>query len=441
MKKLITYLSKILGHINDSWFLKVVVQTLFIFVSWVIEKRTKNNKLRVGYKKFLDVSRNIIDTEDTVFGALSKADGAYRALSMNSMSGFYPWAKAFVTAHPEFSLNSDKFFTKNIINVYIDKIGDCDSVEIFDRVETTTSNILLIKQYKFSNNRILMIGETVNWNIEIDKYFIANFDYKEFYKEIIAFYDKKVFIDSVEDPSADRWSQKETLVFEPLRHEIYNNTSNDFWYESSEYDSLKDDIKKFKDTQEQRTYMVIGPPGTGKTANILKIIEENFKEVVKVDGKIFDEAFVDLEKILVSVGTKAILIDDADRLFDNAFRTDKLLYLLESIKTTETKPFMFFTGNNIDYLDEALLRPGRIDKISVIKAPTEDIRRKFIKEFFKDKSIEESTIEKLTKETNGLTQSYIKESCKQLYVGISIDTVLADLKTRKDLERKRAKPE
>lgn len=439
MKKFIGYLPKILKIINDSWLLKVAVQTLFIFVSWIVEKRTKNNKIRIGYKKILDLSKNMIDSEDTMFGALSKGEGAYRALAMNSLSGFYAWGKIFVKNHPDFTLHCDKTFTENILNLYMDEVGECLSIENFDRIETTSSNFLLIKQYKFSNNRIIMIGEVVNWGVETDKYFLANFDYREFYKEILQHYKKKVFIDSIDDPNGNMWSTKKKLVFSPLRHEIFGNNSS-FWFDSTEYDALKEDIQRFKTSKEQRTYMVIGPPGTGKTANILKIIEENFKEVIKVDGKLFDEAFSDLEKILVSVGTKAILIDDADRLFQDSFRTDKLLYLLESIKITETKPFLFFTGNNINYLDEALLRPGRIDKITVIKAPTEEARRSFIQEFFKDKPLENELLENLTKETKGLTQSFVKESCKQISVGISIETVVADLKTRKDLERKREKP-
>ena len=67
-------------------------------------------------------------------------------------------------------------------------------------------------------------------------------------------------------------------------------------------------------------------------------------------------------------------------------------------------------ANCIEVLDEALLRPGRLDRNFYLGLPDEQDRREIIKGFMKTDNIEE-----IVKETNGFTGAEIKSLIKNFY--------------------------
>ena len=145
---------------------------------------------------------------------------------------------------------------------------------------------------------------------------------------------------------------------------------------------IVDDIQGFLSAREwyldrgipyRRGYLLYGPPGTGKSSFIQALAGEldyniailNVSERGLTDDK--------LNHLLTKVPQRTIvLLEDADAAFMNRRQVDEdgysgatvtfsgLLNALDGVASAEER-IIFLTTNHIERLDEALVRPGRID--------------------------------------------------------------------------------
>jgi mitochondrial chaperone BCS1 len=123
----------------------------------------------------------------------------------------------------------------------------------------------------------------------------------------------------------------------------------------------------------RRGYLLHGPPGTGKSSFIQALAGEldfniailNVSERGLTDDK--------LNHLLTKVPQRTIvLLEDADAAFQNRRIVDDegysgatvtfsgLLNALDGVASAEER-IIFLTTNHVDRLDEALIRPGRVD--------------------------------------------------------------------------------
>jgi chaperone BCS1 len=145
---------------------------------------------------------------------------------------------------------------------------------------------------------------------------------------------------------------------------------------------IVDDVKDFLGRQQwyvdrgipyRRGYLLYGPPGSGKSSFIQALAGEldfgvaiiNLSERGMQDDK--------LALLLTKLPRRTILLlEDADAAFMNRRQTDAdgyngatvtfsgLLNALDGVAAGEER-IAFLTTNHIDRLDEALIRPGRVD--------------------------------------------------------------------------------
>ncbi|KAH7336698.1 mitochondrial chaperone-like protein bcs1 [Rhexocercosporidium sp. MPI-PUGE-AT-0058] len=145
---------------------------------------------------------------------------------------------------------------------------------------------------------------------------------------------------------------------------------------------IVDDVKDFLARQSwyvdrgipyRRGYLLYGPPGSGKSSFIQGLAGEldfgvaiiNLSERGMTDDK--------LAHLLTKLPPKTILLlEDADSAFRNRRQVDEdgysggtvtfsgLLNALDGVAAGEER-IAFLTTNHIDRLDEALIRPGRVD--------------------------------------------------------------------------------
>ncbi|CZT42046.1 probable BCS1 protein precursor [Rhynchosporium secalis] len=145
---------------------------------------------------------------------------------------------------------------------------------------------------------------------------------------------------------------------------------------------IVDDVKDFLARQSwyvdrgipyRRGYLLYGPPGSGKSSFIQGLAGEldfgvaiiNLSERGMTDDK--------LAHLLTKLPSKTILLlEDADSAFRNRRQVDEdgysggtvtfsgLLNALDGVAAGEER-IAFLTTNHVDRLDEALIRPGRVD--------------------------------------------------------------------------------
>ncbi|KAI1003807.1 Mitochondrial chaperone [Podosphaera aphanis] len=142
------------------------------------------------------------------------------------------------------------------------------------------------------------------------------------------------------------------------------------------------DVKDFLDRQQwyvdrgipyRRGYLLYGPPGTGKSSFIQGLAGEIGFSIAMINLStrgITDDKLADL---LTKISSKTILLlEDADAAFQNRRQVESdgysgatvtfsgLLNALDGVAAGEER-ITFLTTNHIDRLDQALIRPGRVD--------------------------------------------------------------------------------
>jgi chaperone BCS1 len=123
----------------------------------------------------------------------------------------------------------------------------------------------------------------------------------------------------------------------------------------------------------RRGYLLHGPPGTGKSSFIQALAGELDYDIAVLN--VSERGMTDdkLNHLLTKVPPRTlVLLEDADAAFINRRIVDAdgysgptvtfsgLLNALDGVASAEER-IMFLTTNHVDRLDEALIRPGRVD--------------------------------------------------------------------------------
>lgn len=147
-------------------------------------------------------------------------------------------------------------------------------------------------------------------------------------------------------------------------------------------DKIHDDVREFMDARTwyldrgipyRRGYLLYGPPGTGKTSFVQALAGEldfNIAMLSLSQRGLTDDL---LNHLLLNVPARTIvLLEDADAAFSNRRQMDDdgykganvtysgLLNAMDGVASAEER-IIFMTTNHIDRLDDALIRPGRVD--------------------------------------------------------------------------------
>lgn len=223
-----------------------------------------------------------------------------------------------------------------------------------------------------------------------------------------------------------------------------------FICEDTHYKELEKDIDNFINSEEtykakgipyRRGYLLEGPPGTGKTSFIRYISVKNalFINVIKSNDLINQDLNQLFRNMLpLNNNLRVMLIEDIDGIFHKRDAAKKaqssklsfsdLINAMDGIHPLQNVIF-FITTNKIEDLDQALLRPGRIDKIVTVGYCSVEQQKAMIKRFYdqeteefflREKQISNAELQELLISTDSFesfTQQYKKHINK--FVGVA----------------------
>lgn len=177
---------------------------------------------------------------------------------------------------------------------------------------------------------------------------------------------------------------KETLVFDDGFYEDIENDIDKFLHNKDWY--------KEKGIPWRRGYLLHGVPGGGKTT-LIETLAGRFNFNINIldlmNDKLTDQYLIEL---FASIRDNSIIVvEDIDTIFEKRTPTsDKIKItfsgLLNAIDGIASKDgqIIFMTTNNIDVLDDALKRSGRLDKHIEFDYASEQQKRKMFLKFFKE---------------------------------------------------------
>lgn len=185
-------------------------------------------------------------------------------------------------------------------------------------------------------------------------------------------------------------------------------------------DHIVDDVKNFIDARTwyldrgipyRRGYLLHGPPGTGKSSFIQALagkLDFNIAMLHLSERGLTDDKLNHLLNIVPE--RSIVLLEDADAAFVNRTQADEhgyagatvtfsgLLNALDGVASAEER-IVFLTTNHIERMDEALIRPGRVDMTVKLDHATiyqiEQLWDRFYAEFDGDESGKQRFLEKV----------------------------------------------
>ncbi len=171
-----------------------------------------------------------------------------------------------------------------------------------------------------------------------------------------------------------------------------------------------------------RGLLLIGPPGVGKSVLAEALVSGIGKKILDLKPSIYRSMWYGmtekiLEKILKSIEDRsdlALLIDDAEFLVSRSLAIHEVhiseISLLLNYLQKPNKPITILTSNTPSLIDQALLRPGRIDVTIVLGYPDRESRKFVIENILKIydvKNYSEDLLDELVRKTRWFSTAEI----------------------------------
>jgi len=213
-------------------------------------------------------------------------------------------------------------------------------------------------------------------------------------------------------------------------------------------------------TRAPKGILLYGPPGTGKTLLAKAVAKESEANFILVKGPELIDKFVgESEKGIRKVFEKArqaspsiIFFDEIDSLVPKRGMetgvkvTERLVNTLlsEMDGLEELKDVVVIAATNRpDMLDQALLRPGRFDRIILTRTPDEEARLQIFKIHTKNMPLKKDVdLKKLAKQTEGYVGADIQLVCREAAIFSLREDINATQITKKHFDKalKKVKP-
>lgn len=416
--------------INTIW-AKIVIEfavtailwILFTLVKTVLPKRFKldDQRMKKVLKDLSIVFDNIARPNDTIPQLMSKGKNVFNHFYEKGLSDgvLQEDFKTYIsTIEPDYEIITDYQFIENI---YTQLEPYCDTFDYVNDIADAKQIIRVNFSLKGKTESIYVLKNSALARPGVNEYqhFFAKRKGFDPYNLIDIFFSRN------DDAIHLSFGTKLTVKKLYINNEIYIP-------DEAQLLTMEKEILKFKEKGFQRSWLLEGPPGTGKSSIAIYLAKRMNGKIAQLDSTIFTNAQdAVIRAILSNLNAQFIIIDDIDHI--SIRDMSAFLFALASVKLYKEKPTLIATCNNIYKLEKAIIRPGRFDKIFAFHAPTLQRRKDFFNALLKNYKVEldEADINKLAKATDKMTEAYMKEYCLQLMTGISVDEVIKEINDRK----------
>lgn len=196
---------------------------------------------------------------------------------------------------------------------------------------------------------------------------------------------------------------------------------NQFGSACAQIDEFIEKNRKFIELGFERSYLFIGPPGSGKTTSSQRFAREYSNRILQFSpDAVWQVNDIDLARLIQESGAEVVLVDEIDKLLGNmnAHGQGQLLSRIEKIRKCRPGLITIFTANSIEKFPEAMLRPGRIDDIIEFEYPVKEDRSAILKGYADVMGVEinEDISNQIAEMSEGLTGAWLKEVIMQIKV-------------------------
>jgi hypothetical protein len=236
-----------------------------------------------------------------------------------------------------------------------------------------------------------------------NQYYIKeDFDYEKAYAYFWDCFDNKIYLTNKGKSSYSEQLRLHTLIFD----------IEDLLIDEGELSRVGREINKCHEKDLSRSYLLVGPPGTGKSSFCFVASQKFCPRVLKVDPSVMHRMESgELEFFIEALKPNAVIFDDIDRCDTEGY----LLFVLENLKRTFPNLVIFATANDFEALGSAIVRPGRFDRVIWVENPDEEARRTFIT-YYAPKfnlDIPQDLMNHTVTESEGFSQAYLIEMLKR----------------------------
>ncbi len=222
--------------------------------------------------------------------------------------------------------------------------------------------------------------------------------------------------------------------------------------EAVELPLLRPELYKKVGIEPPKGVLLAGPPGTGKTLLAKAVANQTNATFIRVVGSELVRKFIgegaklvrDLFDLARKKAPSIVFIDEIDsigaRRLDIATSGDRevqrtlmqLLAELDGFNPLDNVKIIAAT-NRPDILDEALLRPGRFDRIILVPYPDMNARVEILKIHTRKMNLKDVNLERIAKKTEGFSGADLKVICME--AGMFAIREERDFVTQEDFDR------
>lgn len=219
--------------------------------------------------------------------------------------------------------------------------------------------------------------------------------------------------------------QPSPAQYRTFRFSSYNiDEGHQFGSASKKIDDFIDKNRKFINLGYERSYLFLGPPGSGKTTMSQRFARAYSKRILQFSpDAVWQVNDIDLLRLVNESGADVVLIDEIDKLMENmnSHSHGLMLSKIEKMRKCKKGLITIFTANSVKNFPDAMLRPGRIDDIIEFDYPCEDDRVAILKGYAEVLGVDmlDDVTSQVAKLSEGLTGAWLKEVVLQVKVSDS----------------------